>query len=224
MEKYIEKEGIRALHLPGDENGLAVVLIHGFGANAKDLYPLKNYIQVPKGTNWYFPDGILDVPISPQYTGKAWFPIGISALLQDGDFSKVADYDPPGLNDAFIKMDAFIRALPHPYEKIILGGFSQGAMLSTELFLQREERPHSLILLSGTLLNTNRWKKAAEKKKGFQFFQSHGTNDPLLPFSAAKGLESILRESGLIGEFVQFSGGHEIPESVIKRVSGYLKR
>ncbi|HMV80975.1 MAG TPA: esterase [Leptospiraceae bacterium] len=224
MESFKRTADIEALQVPGDKDGLAVILIHGFGANAMDLYPLKNYIQLPKGTNWYFPNGIQDVPISPQYSGKAWFPIGISTLLQDGDFSKVAEYEPPGLNEAFNKMDAFIRALPHPYEKIILGGFSQGAMLSTELFLRREERPHSLILMSGTLLNTNRWKKAAEKKKGYQFFQSHGTNDPLLPFSAAKKLESIFREAGLIGEFVQFQGGHEIPEQVLKRASAYLKR
>lgn len=224
MENFKRIADIDALHIPGKENGLAVILIHGFGANAKDLYPLRNYLGLPKGTGWYFPNGILDIPISPGYSGRAWFPIGISALLQDGDLSKLADYDPPGLNEAYSKMDAFIRALPHPYEKIILGGFSQGAMLSAELFLQREENPHSLLLMSGTLLSTNRWKKAAEKKKGFQFFQSHGTNDPILPFFAARKLESLLRESGLVGEFVQFQGGHEIPEQVLKRASAYLKR
>jgi predicted esterase len=48
--------------------------------------------------------------------------------------------------------------------------------------------------------------------------------DPVLPYENAKRLETVLREGGLSGEFISFSGGHEIPQGVIKKVSLYLTR
>ncbi|MCB1177535.1 MAG: esterase [Leptospiraceae bacterium] len=229
MTPELEKiGGLECIHKKGDGKTGAIIMLHGYGADAYDLYPLSDYFKVKDGFDWYFPNGILEIPIGPGFFGRAWFPISISEKIQNavisGDWSKIADFVPPGLDEARDKINTFIDLLPIPYNKIILSGFSQGAMLSLEVFLHRKEDPHSLVLLSGTMLKEKEWRKLAKEKSGFQFFQSHGTEDVILPFKAAKRLEELLRDSGMSGEFVSFNGGHEIPESLIKRVNNYINR
>ena len=63
------------------------VILHGYGANFEDLAGLMPYADPAQLYNWIFPNGILDVPIGPHMSGKAWFPIDIAALerqLQKG--------------------------------------------------------------------------------------------------------------------------------------------
>jgi phospholipase/carboxylesterase len=228
LPEMVEIGGLECVHIKGNGQKGAVVLLHGFGASAYDLYSLQNYLKVPEGMDWYFPNGILEVPFTPTYSGRAWFPISISGKIQQavltGDWSEIGTFIPPGLDEARDRMNTFLSHIPFSFEQIVLGGFSQGAMLSLDVFLHKAELPKSLILLSGTMLKENEWKQKAKAKSGFQFFQSHGTEDPVLPYAAAKRLENMLREAGLVGEFVSFQGGHEIPDSVIKRVNQYLNR
>ncbi len=228
LPEMIQIGGLDCVHVKGNGQKGAVVILHGFGANAYDLYSLEKVLRVPSGYDWYFPNGIIEVPFTPTYSGRGWFPISVSGKIQQavltGNWAEVATFIPPGLDEARDRVNTFLEQIPFAFTDIILGGFSQGAMLSLEVFLHREEIPKSLILLSGTMLKENEWKQKAKSKEGFQFFQSHGTNDPILPFAAAKRLEAMLREAGMVGEFVSFSGGHEIPDMVIKRANQYLSR
>ena len=63
------------------------------------------------------------------------------------------------------------------------------------------------MILSGTLLDENRWTPLASKHKGLPFIQSHGDNDPLLGIQDAKKLEKILIQNGLEGQLYIFHGG-----------------
>lgn len=204
----------------------AVVLLHGFGADANDLLPLSDYFYAPEAS-WYFPNGILSVPFGNGWEGRAWFPISIAGKLQEavlsGDWTQVEKFTPPGLEEAFECVNTFLNAIPQKYEKIILGGFSQGAMLSLEVFLRRANSPAKLVLMSGTLLHLEKWKSLAKEKKDFSFFQSHGTEDSILPFSAAKRLYEVLCEAGMKGQFQAFKDGHTIPPETVQAINAYLK-
>jgi phospholipase/carboxylesterase len=117
-----------------------------------------------------------------------------------------------------------IDKLNVPPERLVLGGFSQGAMLATELVLRMPTPPAGLAILSGTLVNEVDWKERATKLKGFQFFQAHGQRDTVLGFKQAKRLETLLREAGWVGQLQEFAGGHEIPSEVIIRLGAYLRK
>ncbi|MCE9501591.1 MAG: esterase [Leptospira sp.] len=215
------------LKVEGTPDGEAIILCHGYGANAMDLLPLSGYLKVRPGTNWYFPEAPMEIPLGPGYVGRAWFPLisdAINHLAAAGRFADFSKITPTGLDSARSKLDEMISRIPTPINKITLGGFSQGSMLTTDYFLRRKENPKGLIILSGTLICEDEWKELAKQKSRFQFFQSHGTDDQVLPYSSAKKLEMLLRDSGLSGEFVSFQGGHEIPEKVLKRLSEYLRR
>jgi phospholipase/carboxylesterase len=200
-----------------DDNAPWVIMLHGYGADAADLESLKDHIPTGKKINWLFPQGIMEVPIGPGWTGKAWWPIAMSTL--DFDFTNLK---PEGLVKAREQLMDMIKALGVPWKKIFIGGFSQGAMLATDLYLQAPETPAGLILLSGTLLNKDEIRPLLENRKGERFFQSHGEMDTVLKIKGARQLESMLNQGGMKGGLVQFAGGHEIPAPVLIKLGNYI--
>jgi len=52
--------------------------------------------------------------------------------------------------------------------------------------------------------------------------QSHGRDDPLLPFAMAEKLRNALAAAGLEVTWVPFDGGHGIAPNVIDQLSGFL--
>jgi phospholipase/carboxylesterase len=203
-----------------------IILFHGYGASSSDLAPLADEINVPEGTNWIFPDGPISVPIGPQMTGKAWFPIDMAEIekaMMAGTHRDMSGTTPPGLSEARLSAEEMLHDLHVPMDKIILGGFSQGAMLATDLTLNSETTPKGLALLSSTLLNKDIWSSLAKKKSPLHFFQSHGTTDQVLGYQQAQNLYKTLTEQGMTGDFTEFNGGHEIPPIVLKNLSQYIK-
>lgn len=240
---------------PGTAPAHTIVCFHGFGANAEDLYGLHAHVRTPANTEWIFPDAILELaPGMPAPAPRAWFPIDEAALqyaLERGSYRDMSGFAPPGMAAARDAAASCLRALFAEgvrADRLTLCGFSQGAMLATELTLRfaelfgaagdpsssesasqantKAERPAGLAILSGTLLDAEQWRQlaASESLRGLQFFQSHGTRDPILAPDAARNLEALLRDAGWTGEFVEFPGGHEIPPPVIARLGQYLCR
>ena len=95
-------------------------------------------------------------------------------------------------------------------------------MVSTQVALNIDDCITKLILLSGTLLAKELWSEKAKLKKNITYFQSHGTDDMILPYEMAVKLNEILTEAGLKGSFYTFNGGHEIPYDILKKMEAYL--
>ena len=104
-----------------------------------------------------------------------------------------------------------------PLSRVLLGGFSQGAMLATDVALRLEEAPLGLVALSGTLLVEDVWAPKAKARAGLHVFQTHGRNDPILSFLAATWLHELFVSSGMQVELHPFDGGHTIhPDAMVK--------
>lgn len=208
----------------GDKNSPnKIILLHGYGADMLDLYSLHDVIDTPTSFHWIFPNGFLDVPIGPHMYGKGWFNIDIPSFersLRLGEFSKLK---PTGMDEARIKMEKFLKALNFDFSNTYLGGFSQGAMLATEILLETDIRPKAAIFLSATLVNEDRWISQMPNKKGLKYYQSHGTQDPILPAVLAERLHEKFEENGWDGFLQVFQGGHEIPHKVIADLSSFLR-
>ncbi len=209
------------------EAKVVIVMFHGYGADAFDLFPLSQQIASGSDVRWLFPQGLIEVPIGFQQTGRAWFPIDMVALNQamsTGSFRNFSDVRPAGLDDSVLAVKAMLGEIEHPFDRTVLAGFSQGAMIATELSLTAECAPAGLGILSGTLLDREAWRKAARSRLGLNFVQSHGRMDPVLSFAAAEELNQILRSAGLIGHFYPFHGGHEIPVQVLKGLDELVRK
>ncbi|HEX8750148.1 MAG TPA: hypothetical protein VF732_03465, partial [Nitrospira sp.] len=55
-------------------------------------------------------------------------------------------------------------------------------------------------------------------------FQSHGTQDPILPHVMAERLRDALTLAGLSVEWHSFRGGHEIPDPILNRLSEFITK
>lgn len=208
-----------------DDNAPWIIFFHGYGADCNDLFSLGEMITTKQTYNWLFPNGSLEVPIGPGWTGRAWWPINMMEIQEAAargehrDFSRAT---PQGAEKAIQATSEMLKQLRVPWNQIILGGFSQGAMLATELFLTAPETPRGLVIMSGTLIDQPRWSELAKHRKGSRFFQSHGMMDPILGYKQAQQLETMLTQAGMIGRLEGFRGGHEIPMPVIQKIGAYI--
>ncbi|MCZ8154552.1 MAG: esterase [Leptospira sp.] len=216
---------LEVLRVAGDPEAPTVVVFHGYGASAFDLFPIHDVLTTEQNFNWVFANGHLKVPLMPGYTGRAWFPIDMAALeeaMRTKSMRTFADKDPEGMQIARDSALLMIQSLGIPWNQIILAGFSQGAMLATDLMLRSDSLPKGLMVLSGALLNETLWNSLVVKKSNLRFFQSHGEYDQILGYANAKKLEKMFRDAGMLGEFIGFPGAHEIPQVVIQGMSRYL--
>lgn len=227
MSKIETKQiaGLQTHVLLGKPLGRAVILFHGFGADYNDLLPLADMMSRSKDTTWYFPNGLQEVIIGPGMAGRAWFQIDmarIEAAMVKGQHYDLSAHRPSGLDKARDKVGQFYSEVCALHKQVYIGGFSQGAMLATEIALTAQRKPDGLVLISGALIDEKNWKALAPSCRGMRFIQSHGKNDVILGFQFAERLHEMLTEAGLEGEFIPFNGGHEIPPKVISQVASFL--
>lgn len=221
-----KNSGLNFLAVNNNAN-TAMVFLHGYGASMHDLYDLHQMIHPSQKVDWYFPDGHIAVALGFMMEGRAWFSIDMAELeraMQSGTHRVFADKCPDEFLQALEKLEHFIDSIADRYEHIILGGFSQGAMLATHLGV-RIKKVKALILFSSTLLAKDLLEETLHSSVNSKpFFQSHGIHDPLLGLDQSEQLFELLNQKGLVGKFVSFAGGHEIPMPVLEQLNSWLKQ
>jgi phospholipase/carboxylesterase len=208
----------------GGGNGPLVILCHGFGAPGEDLVPLFRQLTVPREVRFAFPAAPLDLSASlgPAYQGgRAWWMIDPKSLeeAQRGVRRDRSHVVPEGLVEARKMVTDLLGELGQQLaarpESTILGGFSQGAMVSLDVALRLPHRLAGLCLMSGSIVAIDEWQPLLGTQSGVPIVQSHGRADPLLPFDVAEKLRDLLRGAGAELRWVEFSGGHTITGTVL---------
>lgn len=214
----------------GGGRGPLVVLLHGFGAPGDDLTSLVDVLTVPAGTRFIFPEGPLALSFGPG-NARAWWIIDMARIAADRAAGRPRDLSqdiPKGLAPARESLLAFLKEVERAFNagphKTILGGFSQGAMLSCDLMLRTTQPYAGLVQLSGTLLAKREWAPLLPGRKGLPVFQSHGQQDEILSYAGAEGLRDALLHAGLLVEWHSFRGGHEIPRVVLQRLGLFITK
>jgi len=215
---------------------LCVVLCHGFGAPATDLVPLAFELfamaeQLSEEVHFVFPAAPLSLDDQGMYGGRAWWHLDVNELMNaiaSGEIRIMRDNMPPELPAARERLAALLKDVQQqinlPINRFVLGGFSQGAMVATDLTLRLDESPAALVIFSGTLLGEKEWKPLMPARRGMPVLQSHGRYDSILPFIAAEWLRDMLIEAGLDVEFIDFAGDHTIPPQALQKFAKILTR
>jgi phospholipase/carboxylesterase len=200
----------------GSGEGPLVVLLHGFGAPGDDLVALWRYLNVPDEVRFLFPAAPLKLDMER-----------VTQARDQGQWDELSQEIPRGLSPARTQMQDVlsfaIESLAVPSQSLVLGGFSQGAMLSTDLVLHSDIPFAGLALLSSTLIAKHEWLTRLPHRQGLPVFQSHGTDDPILAFSMAQQLREHIQLAGLPVSWVEFRGGHEIPIQVLEGLGTFLQ-
>jgi phospholipase/carboxylesterase len=217
----------------GGGDGPLVVLMHGFGAPGTDLVAIGREVRSAPGTRWVFPmaPNVLEPGISDDVVPRAWWLIDMLALqvaVMTRSYETLANRLPEGIGEARAHIDEFLAAVQTDFqvgiEQIVLGGFSQGAMLATDTALRQSQRFAGLAIFSGSVIGRPEWQARAAAQAGLPTLLSHGRGDPILPFALAEELRDLLRGAGLEVNWVPFPGGHGIPAEAIQGFEALLAK
>ncbi len=220
-------EVVQVTHMRADERGgVAVVLLHGFGAQGDDLVSLARSLMRP-GTRFILPAA----PLSLGNGGRAWWrldasdrPPYVTDVTDAADSAAHTLTRNAELEAARGAVQAVLRRTKEQYapEQLFMVGFSQGAMLALDVALAAAPPVQRVAVLSGALLTDAAAQTAALHALRPAVFISHGREDTRLPFSGAERMKTELEQRGLDVTWLPFSGGHEIPEAVVTELRTFL--
>jgi phospholipase/carboxylesterase len=197
---------LRALERPAaTEAAGALVLLHGRGADEHDLFPLLDALDPERRFDGYTPRGPLALPPG----GAHWYVV-----------PRVGYPDPPTFHESYAALSAWVDALPH--EQVVIGGFSQGAVMSYALALGRgRPRPAALLALSGFIPEVEGWELDHEPPFP-PIVIAHGTNDPVIPVEFSRRARDLLEQAGAEPRYFESPMQHSIDPAVVSELQVLL--
>lgn len=202
------------------------VLLHGYGSTPESWEPFRTTIAFPQRGRFLFPRGPeTTVPPDGPVGGRAWWRLDLAAHIPPGH--KVPDLSatqPPGILTSASLVRTLLRDLSWwPHGQVVLGGFSQGAMVASEVAFMADDDLTALVLLSGTTVDEAKWDAVLAHRRGLPVFMSHGRRDEILPFEVADRFRHKLEAAGLRVTWLPFEGGHDVPQEVVVGLNAFLK-
>jgi len=165
----------------GEPSG-ALVLLHGRGTGEDDLFPLLDLLDPKRRLLGVTPGGPHFLPPG----GRHWYALGGIPTPDAATFHASAP-----------RLAAFLDALPVPPEQIVLGGFSQGAVMSWAMSLGPDRpRPAAVVAMSGFLPRVEEWPLMPERLAGIPVAIAHGSLDPVIPAQFAAEAVAVLEAAG----------------------------
>lgn len=211
----------------GGKGPPTLVLLHGLGSSAQEWLPYSKTVTFLPDAQFLFPQGPVTIlRTDGAHAGHAWWDLQLAPHRRPGKPGvDLRDEDPAGLAHAATLVQDFLQGLgARASVPPVLGGFSQGAMVSCQVAFTSDQPLAALLLLSGTPINEAAWHAGMAKRKGLPVFMSHGRSDDVLPFDLAEGLRDELTAAGLEVTFLAFDGGHEMPTEVVAGLRAFLER
>jgi phospholipase/carboxylesterase len=194
----------------GEPEG-ALVLMHGRGIDMFDLLPLANELDPERRLVAVTPQGPLE--LTPG--GFHWYVI-----------ERVGYPNAETFWHTYELLASFIDGLPGELgvslAKTVLGGFSQGAVMSYALGLgDGRPRPAGVVGFSGFVPTVDRF-RLADDLEGYPVAMGHGTHDPIIDIDFARRSRAMLEEAGCDVLYRESPMGHAIDPAFIVEVRAWL--
>jgi phospholipase/carboxylesterase len=136
--------------------------------------------------------------------------------------------DPPGLDAACGAVAELLDALEPvvgvPPERVLLGGFSRGAVVATEVALRGGRPLAGLLLFSPTFARAALWRSLMRSRPALPVFMAHGRRDTFHPLALAEALRDELAAAGHTVDWVDFEDGHAVAPVAVARASVFVRR
>ena len=200
------------------ENGIeiknAVILLHGYGGDGKDISMLTlNWKRHMPNTVFICPNGHEVCQINP--SGFQWFD-----LTKDDP-----DYILKQSIKAENKIQKFINEIKQEFNltnnKICLAGFSQGCMLSLNVGLITEEKFSCIVGFSGKIIDQNNLK--GRVKNFSDVLLIHGDADQVVPSTHLLEAKDFLIRNGINVQTLLIKNcDHNIPMEASSTALNYI--
>lgn len=178
----------------------ALLLLHGYGADAEDLRQVAELLLDQEETAIVLPQAPRALPQG----GFAWF-----------------EMTGTGFEQAVAQLRQFLTYFQeqHPRLPYVLGGFSQGAILSANLLSSTGPTLRAVLLFSGANIVPYPPPQALDP---LPVFISHGRDDRVLSFEQGRQLAHSFERLNYKVTWAPFSGGHSIPREVLLSSKAFL--
>ena len=192
----------------------AVILLHGYGGDGKDISMLSlNWKRHMPNTVFICPNGHEVCLINP--SGFQWFD-----LTKDDP-----DYILEQSINAENKIQKFINEIKQEFnltnDKICLAGFSQGCMLSLNVGLISEEKFSCIVGFSGKIIDQNNLK--GRIKNFSDVLLIHGDADQVVPSTYLLEAKDFLIRNGINVQTLLIKNcDHHIPMEASSTALNYI--
>jgi len=189
-----------------------MLLMHGYGADERDLGGLLPYLDPEGKFVTVLPRGPLAAP-----PGFSWFDV----MTSDPEEAR------QGFFDALAAVDALLDESCAEYEMTradaVVAGFSQGAGLAFALALGRSDKAHPAGLLAMSpfvrldMIDVD-WDAAHDVAVLLQ----HGTDDPMVKVTNSRELAALLAEQSVPLVYGEYPMGHEVALESVQQGHAWL--
>jgi phospholipase/carboxylesterase len=188
----------------------ALVLFHGRGADELDLFPLLDILDPERKLLGVTPRGPLALPPG----GAHWYA-----------FMEVGYPEPETFWDTYREVGAWLDAflLDHGigYDRTVLGGFSQGAVMTYAFSLAAgRPRPAASIALSGFIPTVEGFELDLTDIPPFAI--GHGTYDPIISVEFSRRARELLEEHGASVLYREYPLPHTLDPGYLIEIRDWL--
>jgi len=195
----------------GEPEG-ALVLLHGRGADELDLFPLLDFLDPERRLVGATPRAPLALPPG----GWHWYA-----------FMQLGHPDPATFHAVYPRaaewLDEFLAGNGLSHDRLVLGGFSQGGVMTYALGLgEGRPRPAGLIALSSFVPTVD----------GFALDLSaplppvaigHGTYDPVISVEFGRAARALLEEAGAEVLYREYPLQHAVDPGFVRELAGWIR-
>jgi phospholipase/carboxylesterase len=191
----------------------ALVLLHGRGANERDLFPILDLLDPDRRLLGVTPRAPLALPPG----GAHWYAL-----------HKLGYPDPPTFLDTFAVASEWLARLEDdtgiPAARMVLGGFSQGAVMSYALGLgAARPRPAAILAFSGFMPTVHGWELDLEAEPRPPVAIGHGTYDQVIGVEWGRRARRTLGEGGFDVLYREYPLPHAIDPGFLAELIPWLE-
>ena len=199
---------VRVREAAGEPEG-ALVLFHGRGADEHDLAPLLDVLDPERRFVGITPRGPLSLPPG----GAHWYAV-----------REIGYPDPSTFLPTYELVGEWLDGLGFPPERMILGGFSQGAVMSYAMSLGHgRPRPASVLALSGFVPTVEGFELDLDPPLP-RYAIGHGTLDPVISVEWGRRARVLLEEAGAEVRYAEYPLPHAIHPGFLLQVRDWLTK
>lgn len=210
------RPGLTSIFVPARGGALTpaptVVLLHGLGANERDLIGLGKTLD-PRLALVAF-----RAPIALENHGYSWFPVTFTA--------QGPVHDEAAAEAARVRLIEELQALrSNPGvdpSQLYLVGFSQGAILSLSVALTEPRLIAGAVVISGRTLPEVAARVKAPLSPTPPILVLHGRRDAVLGFENEAATVQALSHAGYAPDFRAYDAGHELTPEMQRDLSAWL--
>jgi thioredoxin len=191
-----------------------LLLVHGYGADERDLGGLLPYLDPEGRFLTVLPRGPVAAP-----PGFAWYDIsgGVGGAGPDATFLE-------SLEELDALLDAVCAEHGQDRSQAIVGGFSQGGALAVALGLRSHPSPHpaGVLALSSYLPDVEGLTYDWDAAPSLPFLIQHGTEDPLIAVERGRELATTLIAHHAPVVYGEYPMGHAVALESVEAASAWL--